>query len=159
MRPSRARPRGSGRNTLTTMTELLAALRALVYMTGFLFLWGWLALQVRSIGWGWTLPQDSRAIGTVLMIVGGLLVLSCVGWWVRNPMYLGALLVLVGFGLSHASLSMVLFALPALALAHLFVVLYEEPTLRRRFGVRYVAYLAAVNRWVPKPPRRAASPP
>jgi len=107
-------------------------------------------------------------------------VLSCVGWfvvagrgtpapfdpprsfvpggpyrWVRNPMYLGALLVLIGFGLWHASLSMVLLALPALALAHLFVVLYEEPTLRRRFGMPYVAYLALVNRWVPKPPRRS----
>jgi len=160
------------------MTELLATLRALVYMTGFVFVWGWLALQVRSIGWGWALPSDSRAVGTVLMIGGGLLVLSCVGWfvvvgrgtpapfdpprsfvpggpyrWVRNPMYLGALLVLVGFGLWHASGSMVLLALPALALAHLFVVLYEEPTLRRRFGQPYVAYLARVNRWVPKPPR------
>lgn len=161
------------------MTELLAALRALVYLTGFVFVWGWLALQVRSLGWGGALPQESRAVGTVLMIAGGLLVLSCVGWfvvvgrgtpapfdpprsfvpggpyrWVRNPMYLGALLVLIGFGLWHASLSMVLLTLPALALAHLFVVLYEEPTLRRRFGPPYAAYLTLVNRWVPKPPRR-----
>jgi protein-S-isoprenylcysteine O-methyltransferase Ste14 len=162
------------------MTELLAALRSLVYMTGFLFLWGWLALLVRSIGGGWALPQESRAVGIVLMIVGGLVVLSCVGWfvvagrgtpapfdpprafvpggpyrWVRNPMYLGALVVLIGFGFWNASLSMVLLALPALALAHLFVALYEEPTLRRRFGVPYVTYLARVNRWVPKPPRRS----
>jgi protein-S-isoprenylcysteine O-methyltransferase Ste14 len=162
------------------MTELLAALRSLVYMAGFLFLWGWLALQMRSIGAGWTLPQDSQAVGIVLMIVGGLVVLSCVGWfvvagrgtpapfdpprsfvpggpyrWVRNPMYLGALVVLVGFGFWNASLSMVLLALPALALAHLFVALYEEPTLRRRFGVPYVTYLARVNRWVPKPPRQS----
>jgi len=159
------------------MTELLAALRSLVYTAGFLFLWGWLALQVRSIGWGWALPHESRAVGTVLMIVGGLVVLSCVGWfvvvgrgtpapfdpprsfvpggpyrWVRNPMYLGALLVLIGFGLWHVSLSMVLLALPALALGHLFVVRYEEPTLRRRLGMPYVMYLARVNRWVPKPP-------
>jgi protein-S-isoprenylcysteine O-methyltransferase Ste14 len=162
------------------LTELMAALRTLVYMTGFVFVWGWLALQVRSLGWGGALPQESRAVGTVLMIVGGLLVLSCVGWfvvvgrgtpapfdpprsfvpggpyrWVRNPMYLGALLVLIGFGLWHASLSMALLALPALALAHLFVVLYEEPTLRRRFGPPYAAYLALVNRWVPKPPKRS----
>jgi protein-S-isoprenylcysteine O-methyltransferase Ste14 len=162
------------------MTELLAALRSLGYMAGFLFLWGWLALQARSIGGGWALPQGSRAVGAVLMIVGGLVVLLCVGWfvvagrgtpapfdpprsfvpggpyrWVRNPMYLGALLLLVGFGLWYASLSMVLLALPALALAHLFVVLYEEPTLRRRFGVPYVTYLARVNRWVPKPPRQS----
>jgi protein-S-isoprenylcysteine O-methyltransferase Ste14 len=162
------------------MTELLAALRSLVYMTGFLFLWGWLALLVRSIGRGWVLPQESRAVGIVLMIVGGLVVLSCVGWfvvagrgtpapfdpprsfvpggpyrWVRNPMYLGAFVVLIGFGFWNASLSMVLLALPALALAHLFVALYEEPTLRHRFGVPYVTYLARVNRWVPKPPRQS----
>jgi hypothetical protein len=136
------------------MTEFLAALRALVYMAGCVFVWGWLALQVRSIGGGWALPQGARAVGTVLMILGGLLVLSCV----RNPMYLGALLVLAGFGLWHASLSMVLLALPALALAHLFVVFYEEPTLRRRFGMAYVAYLALVNRWVPKLPRRGMRP-
>ncbi len=78
------------------MTELLAALRSLVYMAGFLFLWGWLALQVRSIGWGWALPHESRAVGTVLMIVGGL----------------------------------------ALALAHLFVVLYEESTFRAASACR-----------------------
>jgi protein-S-isoprenylcysteine O-methyltransferase Ste14 len=160
------------------MTELLVALRALLYMTGFVFAWGWLSLQTRSIGRGWVLPQGSRFVGTVLMIAGGSLVLSCVAWfvvagrgtpapfdpprsfvpggpygWVRNPMYLGALLVLAGFGLWHASLSMVLLALPALILAHLFVVLYEEPTLRRRFGLPYVAYLAQVNRWIPGPPR------
>jgi protein-S-isoprenylcysteine O-methyltransferase Ste14 len=68
-------------------------------------------------------------------------------------MYLGALLVLIGFGLWHASLAMLLLALPALALAHFFVVLYEEPTLRRRFGLPYVAYLARVRRWIPTPPR------
>jgi hypothetical protein len=34
-------------------------------------------------------------------------------------------------------------------------VLYEEPTLRRRFGMPYVAYLALVNRWVPKLPKRS----
>jgi protein-S-isoprenylcysteine O-methyltransferase Ste14 len=77
--------------------------------------------------------------------------------WVRNPLYLGALLVLVGFGLWHASLAMVLLALPALTLAHLFVVLYEEPTLRRRFGLPYVAYLARVNRWIPTPLRGNSS--
>jgi protein-S-isoprenylcysteine O-methyltransferase Ste14 len=68
-------------------------------------------------------------------------------------MYLGALVLLVGFGLWHRSLPMALLALPAFGLAHLFVVLYEEPTLRERFGRPYDEYLAQVNRWVPKPPR------
>ena len=164
------------------MTQIFAAVRALVYMTGFVLFWGWLALQARYIGGGLALPAGSRFVGTILMVVGGIVVVCCAGWfvivgrgtpapfdpprafvpsgpyrWVRNPMYLGALLVLIGFGLWHASFAMVLLAIPAAALAHLFVVLYEEPTLRRRFGLPYVSYLALVNRWVPKRPRRDAS--
>ncbi|HYK82472.1 MAG TPA: isoprenylcysteine carboxylmethyltransferase family protein [Gemmatimonadales bacterium] len=163
------------------MTELFAAVRAIAYMTGFVLLWGWLALQARSVAGGLPLPAGSRVAGTLLMVLGGVLVVSCAAWfvvagrgtpapfdpprslvpqgpyrWVRNPMYLGALVVLIGFGLWHASWSMILVALPAAALAHLFVVLYEEPTLRRRFGPQYVAYSALVNRWVPKPPGRDA---
>jgi protein-S-isoprenylcysteine O-methyltransferase Ste14 len=72
-------------------------------------------------------------------------------------MYLGALVVLIGFGLWHASLSMVLLAVPAAVLAHLFVVLDEEPTLRRRFGQPYVTYSAQVNRWGPKRPSAGPS--
>jgi protein-S-isoprenylcysteine O-methyltransferase Ste14 len=39
---------------------------------------------------------------------------------------------------------------------HLFVIGYEEPTLRRRFGPSYEAYCAAVPRWVPQRPRTRA---
>ena len=163
------------------MTEIFAALRALVYGTGFVFVWGWLALQARSLAGDVTLPPSGRVVGAVLMVVGGALVLVCVAWfvvagrgtpapfdpprafvpggpyrWVRNPMNLGALAILIGFGLWHASLAMVLFALPAAAVAHLFVVVYEEPTLRRTFGAPYVTYVAQVNRWVPKAPGRHA---
>jgi len=37
---------------------------------------------------------------------------------------------------------------------HLFVIGYEEPTLRRNFGETYVEYLRTVPRWIPRPPRR-----
>jgi protein-S-isoprenylcysteine O-methyltransferase Ste14 len=40
-----------------------------------------------------------------------------------------------------------------LALAHLFVVLYEEPTLEARFGDSYRAYKRTTPRWIPRPPR------
>jgi protein-S-isoprenylcysteine O-methyltransferase Ste14 len=33
---------------------------------------------------------------------------------------------------------------------HLFVTLYEEPDLRRRFGASYEAYLSRVPRWIPR---------
>ena len=161
------------------MIRLLAAVRSLVYMTGFVLLWGWLALQVRRLADGAVpdLPLAGRSAGAALMVLGGMLALWCVAVfvvegrgtpapfdpprslvprgpyrWVRNPMYLGALLVLIGFGAWHTSLAMVLFAVPAAALAHLFVVLYEEPTLERRFGLPYIAYRALVNRWLPKRP-------
>jgi protein-S-isoprenylcysteine O-methyltransferase Ste14 len=159
------------------MTRVLVAMRAIGYMAGFVLVWGWLALQLRSVGRDWVLPAGTRVVGTLLMVLGGALVLTCAAWfvvvgrgtpapfdaprafvpggpyrWVRNPMYLGALVLLVGFGLWHRSPSMALLALPAFVLAHLFVVLYEEPTLRRRFGRPYDAYLTLVNRWVPKPP-------
>lgn len=65
----------------------------------------------------------------------------------RNPMYLGALTIL----LSEAVLSGIplMFAYSGFfALAfHLVVVLYEEPVLRRRFGDTYRAYHTAVPRW------------
>ncbi len=74
--------------------------------------------------------------------------------WVRNPIYVAALLVVVGEAWLFLSLPVLLYA-AALALGvHLFVVGYEEPTLRRRFGDEYAAYQRRVRRWVPRPPRR-----
>ena len=48
------------------------------------------------------------------------------------------------------SLLLVGYALLVWVAAHLFVVLYEEPSLRRRFGKSYEAYLRAVPRWLPR---------
>ena len=36
---------------------------------------------------------------------------------------------------------------------HLFILFYEEPTLRGKFGASYEAYLTQVPRWIPRPPR------
>jgi hypothetical protein len=33
---------------------------------------------------------------------------------------------------------------------NLFVILYEEPTLRRQFGPAYSQYAGAVGRWIPR---------
>jgi protein-S-isoprenylcysteine O-methyltransferase Ste14 len=54
--------------------------------------------------------------------------------------------VIVGFGLYQRSQSIVLFSLVWLLLAHLFVVLYEQPTLRRKFGEIYDVYCKDVPR-------------
>ena len=67
--------------------------------------------------------------------------------WTRNPMYNGVLLVILAEAWLARTLLLVGYAACLLLVFHLFVVLYEEPNLRRRFGSAYVAYCAAVPRW------------
>ncbi len=67
----------------------------------------------------------------------------------RNPIYLGAGLLLFGVALFRASptyLALAFFFLPAM---HLFVVYIEEPITERRFGASYRAYRDQVPRWFP----------
>ncbi len=70
--------------------------------------------------------------------------------YVRNPMYLGAGLALVGAALFYESGALWAYTAGFLLLMHLFVVLYEEPTLRRSFGEEYETYCRQVGRWVPR---------
>jgi protein-S-isoprenylcysteine O-methyltransferase Ste14 len=74
--------------------------------------------------------------------------------YVRNPMYVGVVSVLLGEALLFASIAMLIYAAGFFALAHLFVILYEERTLRRRFGEAYEQYARAVPRWLPRRPNR-----
>jgi protein-S-isoprenylcysteine O-methyltransferase Ste14 len=70
--------------------------------------------------------------------------------FVRNPMYGAVISLILGQALLLGDLRLVEYAtLPWLA-AHLFVLLYEEPTLRRSFGVQYEIYCAHVPRWIPR---------
>jgi protein-S-isoprenylcysteine O-methyltransferase Ste14 len=72
---------------------------------------------------------------------------------VRNPMYIGAGLALAGAALFYRSLSLLAYTAVFLLVTHGFVVLYEEPTLRRSFDRDYAAYCRTTGRWWPK--RRA----
>jgi protein-S-isoprenylcysteine O-methyltransferase Ste14 len=69
--------------------------------------------------------------------------------FVRNPMYIGAGMTLAGAALYYQSLSILIYTGLFFLITHLFVVLYEEPTLRRTFGDEYEAYLRRVRRWWP----------
>jgi protein-S-isoprenylcysteine O-methyltransferase Ste14 len=69
---------------------------------------------------------------------------------VRNPMYLGAGLALGGAAIFYQSLALLVYAGLFLLVTHLFVVLYEEPALRRSFGHEYDAYCRHVSRWWPR---------
>jgi protein-S-isoprenylcysteine O-methyltransferase Ste14 len=69
---------------------------------------------------------------------------------VRNPMYVGVVLILLGESIVFASLTLLGYALLAWLCCHLFVVLYEEPVLRRKFGRSYKEYCKSVPRWIPR---------
>jgi len=70
--------------------------------------------------------------------------------FVRNPMYVGALLVLCGQFLWFGSLWVLLYGACVALAFHLFTVLYEEPTLKRKFGDAYITYCETVPRWLPR---------
>ena len=112
--------------------------------------------------------------GLVIVVVGGALAILCVLTfavigkgtpapfdpprqlviagpyrYVRNPMYIGATLALFGAALFYRSTALALYAAIFLVITHLFVMLYEEPHLRRVFGPSYEDYLRTVHRWIP----------
>jgi protein-S-isoprenylcysteine O-methyltransferase Ste14 len=69
--------------------------------------------------------------------------------WVRNPMYVAVLTIILSEAILFHSLLLVGYGLIVGTLMHLFVVFYEEPTLRRQFGESYETYLHTVPRWLP----------
>ncbi|HYO64037.1 MAG TPA: isoprenylcysteine carboxylmethyltransferase family protein [Pyrinomonadaceae bacterium] len=69
---------------------------------------------------------------------------------VRNPMYVAATLALVGEAVLFESALIFVYAALVFAFFHLWVVCYEEPTLRRKFGASYERYCERVSRWIPR---------
>ena len=164
----------------TVRQQILAAARSAVYATGFVLLWWWVVVSVRPLDAGLpALPRWVRTPGLVVAALGGVLAVACVGAfvvagrgtpapfdaprrvvaagpyrWVRNPMYLGAMLVIAGCGCALRSPAALGVAVLFIVVAHLFVLLYEEPTLERRFGAGYLDYKRSVNRWLPRRPTR-----
>ena len=72
--------------------------------------------------------------------------------WTRNPGYVAVVSMIAGQGLFFASPQVLVYAAALFVGFHLFVVLYEEPTLRRTFGAEFDAYCARVPRWIPRRP-------
>ena len=159
------------------MKTLFLALRSVIYMSGFLLFFGWIALLVRTFDqrFGVSLPAATEIPGAILVVAGAILVLACAGVfisrgrgtpaifdaprafvaigpykYVRNPMYIGGLMLLIGFGLYERSISILFLTLPLFLLVHSFVLFYEEPTLTRKFGSSYQEYRRAVRRWIPR---------
>ena len=70
--------------------------------------------------------------------------------YIRNPMYIGVLLIVGGQAWLFHSRSLATYLLCLGLGFHLFILLYEEPTLRRQFGEEYERYCATVPRWIPR---------
>jgi len=69
---------------------------------------------------------------------------------VRNPMYVALLLAILGQALLFGDPRLATYGLAVWLACHLFVLAYEEPTLRRTFGVDYERFCANVPRWIPR---------
>jgi len=161
------------------ISKSFTILRGLVYSVAFIWLWTWLAIQVRSFDGRlpWSLPAWLRPLGLAVAAAGALLAGTCIAAfvtkgrgtpapfdppqefvasgpyrYVRNPMYVGAAAVILGAGLAVPSLSIVLFTFAFLLIMHLFVVVYEEPALAAKFGPSYQRYRSSVHRWVIRRP-------
>jgi protein-S-isoprenylcysteine O-methyltransferase Ste14 len=78
------------------------------------------------------------------------LVVSGLYGFVRNPMYVAVVSAIFGQALLFASLPLAGYGALVWVCFHAFVVLYEEPTLRKSFGTEYELFVANVPRWIPR---------
>ena len=71
-------------------------------------------------------------------------------YYVRNPIYVGALFIFAGHFLWFGYWALLLYTVFSFIGVHSFIVLYEEPTLKKKFGAAYEEYLQKVPRWIPR---------
>ncbi len=153
------------------MKTLFIALRAGIFGTGFILLWGWVALSLHhryDTTLDFALTGWTRVLGIALMAAGGTLAFTCIATFVtrgegtpapfdpprkfvatgpyqfvRNPMYEGGFIVLFGFGLYEQS--------PA-------ILLLGSACTNSRPPFCFHSAVAAIGASVCHPVRRAASP-
>ena len=74
------------------------------------------------------------------------------GWYryVRNPMYVAVVSLIIGQALLFGNLRLLVYGVAIWLAFHLFVLVYEEPTLQGKFGAEYEEFCANVGRWIPR---------
>ncbi|MGH0035748.1 MAG: methyltransferase family protein [Myxococcota bacterium] len=103
-------------------------------------IYAWCVWDFARVGRGTPAPIDAPRV----LVERGLY------QWVRNPMYVGVLAVVLGQAVLYASGRLAAYALAVGSLFHLFIVLYEEPKLKELFGPGYEDYCRRVGRWWPR---------
>jgi protein-S-isoprenylcysteine O-methyltransferase Ste14 len=103
----------------------------------------WCAWDFAVKGLGTPAPIDAPRV----LVVKGLYRFT------RNPMYLGVSSVILGQSIAYGSLSIAVYLACVAVAFNLFVLLYEEPTLRQLFGEPYNKYCRKVPRWILPLPR------
>jgi protein-S-isoprenylcysteine O-methyltransferase Ste14 len=77
--------------------------------------------------------------------------------WLRNPLYVGNLLIWTGFVIGSGVRWFIPVAVILFAIEYSLIVRYEEGVLESIFGGEYVAYKERTSRWFPRPPAQVAS--
>lgn len=133
--------------------------------------WRYFGLAQVQVEWG----NPVHLIGLVCIAGGGVLLVACI-WefahrgrgtlspadpprqlvvqglyrYVRNPMYLSVTAIVLGEVLLTRSTALLAYWAIWFVAVNLFVIAYEEPTLRRQFGESYDRYTTSVGRWIPR---------
>lgn len=68
--------------------------------------------------------------------------------YTRNPMYVGVMTMLVSEALYWWSVELAIYAIVIFGVFNAFIMLHEEPRLRREFGPEFQDYTSRVRRWV-----------
>ena len=132
---------------------------------------------ISSRGAGFSARQPLRYAGLPLIVIGSAGLLWCI-WnffaagrgtispidppkhlvvkglyrYVRNPMYVSVVSILLGEAIVFWSFEILTEVVSVFVITHLFIVFYEEPFLKRQFGETYEKYLQTVGRWIPSRP-------
>jgi protein-S-isoprenylcysteine O-methyltransferase Ste14 len=121
-----------------------------------------------------SLSNPAQVLGLLLTSAGVVLLVACIGEfarsgrgtlspvdpprhlvvrglyrYVRNPMYLSVTAIVLGEVVVTRSTALAIYWAVWFACVNVFVITYEEPTLRRQFGASYDEYVKRVGRWIP----------
>jgi protein-S-isoprenylcysteine O-methyltransferase Ste14 len=103
------------------------------------------ALRIATIGYEYIeRGGKNRQVYASKLVQGGIFA-HC-----RNPLYVGNILMAIGFSLIVHSLLFYVIVIPFILLTYSCIVAAEEAFLREKFGQEYIQYCARVNRWVPR---------